>query len=200
MSQSADSFGPWINALGWVWDTNTLTAELATQAGGGGGGDASAANQLTEIARLTSILAQFDVALSTRLAPADTLAAVTALGSITNALPAGTNAIGKLAANAGVNIGSVDIAAPTTVINGKKTVTTAGTRVTLAASTTVKGVTVKALAANTGLIYVGDTSVASTNGFQLSASESVSMDIANLNTVNLDAAVNGEGVTFIAVN
>lgn len=36
-----------------------------------------------------------DVALSTRLKPADTLAGVTALGSITGALPAGTNLIGQ---------------------------------------------------------------------------------------------------------
>lgn len=40
--------------------------------------------------------ANIDVALSTRLKPADTLAAVTAVGSISNALPAGTNLMGKV--------------------------------------------------------------------------------------------------------
>lgn len=40
-------------------------------------------------------LANLDVLLSTRLKPADTLAAVTTLGSITSALPAGTNLLGK---------------------------------------------------------------------------------------------------------
>lgn len=90
--------------------------------------------------------------------------------------------------------------APTTVLNGKKTVTTAGTRVTLAASTTCKSVTIKALAANTGTIYVGDTSVASTNGYALAPGETVTLDIANLNTVNLDSSVNGEGVTYIGNN
>ncbi len=49
---------------------------------------------------------------------------------------------------------------PTTIYNGKKTVTTAGTRVPLAASQAVQSVTIKALAANTGTIYVGDGSVA----------------------------------------
>ena len=39
---------------------------------------------------------------------------VTAVTAITNALPAGTNAIGKLAANSGVDIGDVDV----TTING----------------------------------------------------------------------------------
>jgi hypothetical protein len=37
-----------------------------------------------------------DVALSTRLKPADTLTGVTTLGSITNALPAGSNLLGKV--------------------------------------------------------------------------------------------------------
>lgn len=90
--------------------------------------------------------------------------------------------------------------APTTIYNGKKTVTTAGTRVVLAASQAVKSVTIKALSTNTGFIYVGDTSVASTNGLQLEAGETISLDIANLNTVNLDSSVNGEGVTYIGVN
>lgn len=46
------------------------------------------------------------------IASAQTLATVTTVGAvtaITNALPAGTNAIGKLAANSGVDIGDVDV-------------------------------------------------------------------------------------------
>lgn len=89
---------------------------------------------------------------------------------------------------------------PSTIYNGKTTVTTAGTRVVLAAAQAVKSVTIKALSTNTGLIYVGSNAVASTNGFQLSAGETISMDIADLNTVNIDSAVNGEGVTYIGVN
>lgn len=91
-------------------------------------------------------------------------------------------------------------AAPTTILNGNKNVTTAGTRVTLASSTSCKSVTIKAKVANTGTIYVGDTSVSSSNGFALAAGETVSLDIANLNTVNLDASVSGEGVTYVGVN
>jgi hypothetical protein len=44
-----------------------------------------------------------------------TVSTVTAVSNITNALPAGTNAIGKLAANSGVDIGDVDV---TSVIPG----------------------------------------------------------------------------------
>lgn len=50
-----------------------------------------------------------------------TITTVTTLTGITNALPAGTNAIGKLAANSGVDIGDVDvtsIAAGTNTIGG----------------------------------------------------------------------------------
>lgn len=71
-----------------------------------------------------------DVALSTRLKAADTLAAVTAVGTvttvttvsavtaITNALPAGANAIGKLAANSGVDIGDVDVTSLPALVAG----------------------------------------------------------------------------------
>jgi len=69
--------------------------------------------------------------------------------------------------------------------------------VALAAATTVKGVTIRALDANTDLIYVGDSSVSSANGYQLEAKESVSLPIADLATVWIDSAVNGEGVCSI---
>ncbi len=99
----------------------------------------------------------------------------------------------------GDQITSFQPAPLSTIYNGRKVVTTAGTRVTLASSQAVSSVTIKALSTNTGKIYVGDGSVASTNGFQLAAGETISMDIANLATVNLDAAVNGEGVTYLGI-
>lgn len=60
-----------------------------------------------------------DTSVNTLLKPASTLAAVTTVGAvtaITNALPAGTNAIGKLAANSGVDIGDVTLTAGTAAI------------------------------------------------------------------------------------
>ena len=91
-----------------------------------------------------------------------------------------------------------DIAPATTLYGGKAAVTTAGTRVALASSQALtKGVWVRALASNTGLIYVGTSSVSSTAaGTDLSPGESIWIDVANLNTVNLDAAVSGEGVKY----
>lgn len=86
----------------------------------------------------------------------------------------------------------------TTIATGKVTVTTAGTRVPLASvNTPTKTVTIRALSTNTGIIYVGDVTVTSGNGFQLSKSESVSIDYHLLDTVYIDSSVNGEGITYI---
>lgn len=100
---------------------------------------------------------------------------------------------------AGTGAVTATVSLPSTIYNGKKTVTTAGTRVTLASSQAItSGVTIKALSTNTGVIYVGDSSVSSSNGYQLAAGDSVFLEIANLSTVNLDSSVNGEGVTYLA--
>ena len=99
-----------------------------------------------------------------------------------------------------MGLSEVKVAALPAIYTGKTSVTTAGTRVVLASSQRVYSVTVKALAANTGTIYVGGSTVSSTTGFQLAASESVSMDIGNLATVYLDASVSGEGVSYLGVS
>lgn len=92
------------------------------------------------------------------------------------------------------------LAIPTTIFNGKTNVTTAGTRVALAGSQVIKSVTIKALVGNTGLIYVGNSSVSSSNGFQLSPGDSISLNLTNLATINIDSAINGEGVSYLGVN
>lgn len=142
-----------------------------------------------------------NVRLSSSAAP---VASGTIIGLGTS-IPTGTNVIGHIIADTGSTTavtGTVATAevAPTTVANGKTTVTTAGTRVVLASSTAVKSVSIKALATNTGTIYIGSSSVSSSNGFQLAAGDTVSLDIANLNTVNIDSSVNGEGVSYLGVN
>lgn len=94
----------------------------------------------------------------------------------------------------------ISIASPTLIYHNKKTVTTAGNRVALASSQAVRSVCIKALITNTGYIYVGDSSLSSTNGFQLLAGDTVSLDISNLNTIYIDSSVSGEGVTYISSN
>lgn len=127
-------------------------------------------------------------------------------GTVTiNALPAGGNVIGHVIADSGSTtavtgtVATLEVA-PTTILNGKTTVTTAGTRVVLAASATVKSVTIKAAIANSGIIYVGNSTVSASNGFELSAGDTVSLDIANLNTISIDSSTNSQSVTYIGIN
>ena len=98
-----------------------------------------------------------------------------------------------------MGLSKVLVAGLPAVYTGKKTVPTAGTPVVLAAAQPVTSVTVKALSTNTGTIYVGNSAVASTNGFQLAKSDSVSLDILDLSTVWIDSSVNGEGVTYLGI-
>jgi len=97
---------------------------------------------------------------------------------------------------------SVDAAVTSfsTIGTGSTNVTTAGTRVVLAGSTACKKVVICAKAANTGTIWIGGSTVAAGSGIPLVALQQIEMDIANLNTINIDATVNGEGVTYLHYN
>lgn len=136
---------------------------------------------------------------------------------IVASLPAGTNAIGKLSANSGVDIGDVDVtslpALPagtnaigkvghdiTGIGHGVKTVTTAGTDVALASSTACKKVDIQAQTDNTGVIAIGgagvDVTVATGTGILLEAGDTYSLEIDNLADIYIDSTVNGDGVRF----
>jgi len=83
-------------------------------------------------------------------------------------------------------------------------VTTAGTRVALSATKKlVSKLWIKAKSANTGLIYLGDSTVSSTVGFVLSAKEEIDLFavyakdnyVVDLNEIYIDSSVNGEGIS-----
>ena len=84
--------------------------------------------------------------------------------------------------------------------HGVKTVTTAGTDVVLASSTTCKRVVIQAQTDNTGLIAVGssgvDATVATGTGILLSAGDTFELDIDNLADIYIDSTVNGDGVRY----
>lgn len=67
-----------------------------------------------------SSLSTINTSVNTLLKPANTLAAVTTLGSITSALPTGTNSIGQVTANAGTNLNTSALALETT-LSGQST-------------------------------------------------------------------------------
>lgn len=93
--------------------------------------------------------------------------------------------------------GEIVTAVPTTLSGGTKDVTTAGTAEPLVGSSTPsKTVHIRAKSTNTDAIYVGGSSVDSTNGISLLSGDSVELDIANLATIYIDSAVSGEGVGF----
>jgi hypothetical protein len=103
----------------------------------------------------------------------------------------------------------------TKVLNSLSTVTVAtpGTRVQLsAASIEAKYFMIQARAANTGLIYIGDNTVAANKGFSLAAGQSFVFDpndtdrlddgfgFVNLNSIYIDATVAAEGVNVIYIS
>jgi hypothetical protein len=129
-------------------------------------------------------------------------------------LPAGSAAIGKLAANSGVDIGDVDvtsISAGTNAIgkvghditggaDGVKTVSSAGTDVVLGGDVDCKKIDIQAQTDNTGLIAVGFTGVDATEatgtGVILYAGDAYSLEVTNLNLIYIDSTVSGEGVRY----
>ena len=95
-----------------------------------------------------------------------------------------------------------------TLKSGVKNVATAGTELPLVtASTHCKGFKITAKAANSGVVYLGDSTVSSSNGFQLAAGASVTLQdlypnindgvFVDLANIYVDAANNNDGVTFV---
>lgn len=90
----------------------------------------------------------------------------------------------------------VEVPAPATFYHGQTVVTTAGTEVVLGSAQAIHHVTVKALAGNTGLIYVGKSAVSSTDGFELSAGEAMLIVTDNVADVYIDASADNQGVSW----
>lgn len=103
---------------------------------------------------------------------------------------------GITALNAGVD---ATLVGSTIFETGNIGVTTAGTRVQLDATTACSQLIIKAEHSNTGDIYVGDVTVTdAVYGVRLEPGEQVTLPIANVNMVYVDADVNGESVSYIA--
>ncbi len=142
------------------------------------------------------------VVLSRIMTAVETLAGTVASSISSVVITAGSAVIGKLGANSGVDIGDVDVTSvsvPAAVKNGKKVVATPGTQLALGTtSALVIGVTVKAEASNTGIIYVGKSTVSSADGYELAAGEQVFIPIDDIAAVFIDASIATDGATWIA--
>lgn len=88
------------------------------------------------------------------------------------------------------------IIAPATVLNGQ--VIIAAPRVPLSAvATAIQSVTVESVGTN-DVVYVGNATVTAANGYRLQPGATVSLDIDDLNKVNVTGTV-GNVVSYIAV-
>jgi hypothetical protein len=95
----------------------------------------------------------------------------------------------------------VALAGNATIGVGTKAVATAGTRVQLSSiSIPCKKVTIQASSTNTGNIYIGDVTVAASNGIFITPTFSYQMTPSNLNLVYLDADTNANSVTYLYEN
>ena len=92
----------------------------------------------------------------------------------------------------------VVLANPTIIVNGQQTISITDTAVPLVSvSTSVAGVIIQALAANSGNVYVGDASVTTADGFELQPGQATSVAIDNLDKIYINGTVS-DGVCFIA--
>tara|TARA_R110002020_G_scaffold298438_7_gene514267 strand:- start:244 stop:537 length:294 start_codon:yes stop_codon:yes gene_type:complete len=89
---------------------------------------------------------------------------------------------------------------------GTTTVSTAGTEVQISNTTNrVRYIKVKALAANSGITYLGVSDVTATNGYELSAGNEIEIDFATsggtvaFSTFYVDAATNGDKVCWAVI-
>ena len=85
-------------------------------------------------------------------------------------------------------------------VSGQITVTTAGTAVQGSSIVLENGIFIRALAGNTGLVYVGSDGagdVTSANGFELSPGQTILVQARNLNQLWFDAATNGDKFCWI---
>jgi hypothetical protein len=86
------------------------------------------------------------------------------------------------------------------VMSGQINVTTAGTEVQGSNVPLPNGVYIKALAGNTGKVYVGNDgagAVTSSNGFELSPGDIILVQVSNLADLWFDAATNGDDFCWI---
>ena len=89
-------------------------------------------------------------------------------------------------------------------LSGQKTVTTAGTAVALGNQIINRELIIKALDTNTDVVAVGNDGagdVTTSNGHRLDPGQSVIFAfVGNLSSIIVDSAVNGEGVSWMALD
>ena len=128
-------------------------------------------------------------------------------------LPAGSNAIGKLAANSGVDIGDVDVTstvhpAGNGTFNSYAQFTAAESPTALTDSsngvsdteTAAKEVIIQADFDNSGYLMVGDSGAAAdTNGIRLNAGDTIILPVADIADIYIDASAASQNVNVTVI-
>jgi len=214
-SQNADEFVPFRRVIRQGNQLVFDDSDWASRSGGGGSGGGTTGGLTDAELRATP------VPVSGTVTEANSAAIKTAVETIDNAisgsemqvdvvgaLPAGTNAIGKLAANSGVDIGDVDVtsAVSSSFATGSNLDIDTSAEQLVSSSVACKfGVTVKAAATNTGTVYIGSSSsvtagtTGSTDGFPLEPGESVTVPVNNVNLLYGIASVANQKVFLMGV-
>ena len=91
-----------------------------------------------------------------------------------------------------------------TAISGQKTVAAAGTEEALGTQDINGPLMVKALDTNGGIVVIGNVGahvVSTATGMRMAAGDVIILEwVSNLSNIMVDAAVNGEGVAWLALN
>ena len=89
---------------------------------------------------------------------------------------------------------------------GTTTIATAGTEQQISnTNNRVRWLKAKALAANSGIVYIGVSDITATNGYELSAGNEIELNFADAggtilwSTVYVDAATNGDKVCWAVI-
>jgi hypothetical protein len=88
---------------------------------------------------------------------------------------------------------------PGTIIDGSKTVASAGSREALGSTTAIKYCIITAKETNVGTIWVGGSTVAAGRGRPLVSLQAERIDIDDLAKIYIDASNSGDGITYVAV-
>ena len=87
------------------------------------------------------------------------------------------------------------------VLSGQITVTTAGTAVVGTSTGRYRGFFIKAMAGNTGIVYVGNDGaddITATNSYELSAGDQVYVEVEDLADLYFDSASDGDKLCWLA--
>lgn len=105
------------------------------------------------------------------------------------------------AARAVANPDGLDLGGASTIAMGEQTVDAAGTAQALSTTSAIKYIFIKALSGNTGIVYIGSSTVETTDGLELLPGESTGwFPISDVATVYVDADNNDDGVRFLTLS